>query len=269
MRRIAVVAAVGWGWIVWLGWSLADRRIAICGYGEEGCRIRATAARDAVLTHGLTVLLIGAVIAAVVAGGVLNRFRRPGSGVSAVNDARHLVSDRSRELWRSWRGRASRIDRQSIAIGAAILGLVVAAFAGLDRSSAWVGLGETPPPEATETAAEVTDGVTYEIQAPNGKTYRIDGPAGATDAQVRAQVLAGDPHASSPAPKLTPVDGNPFAVGQPPERSPAGTRNVTVTFADGSSHVYLKVPDQTTPDQVTQRAQRDFGKAVTAIDGGR
>lgn len=47
---------------------------------------------------------------------------------------------------------------------------------------------------------------TYEITAPNGKTYRIDGPAGASDAQVRAEVLRQFPEAfgrarAKPAPK--------------------------------------------------------------------
>lgn len=36
---------------------------------------------------------------------------------------------------------------------------------------------------------------TYEIKAPNGRTYRIEGPAGATDAQVRAEVLRQFPEA--------------------------------------------------------------------------
>lgn len=150
MRRIAIAAAVGWGWIVWLGWSLADRRIAICGYGEEACRLRATAARDAVLTHGLTVLLIGVVVVAMVAGGALNRFRRQGGTAPGANDARPLMSDGSGKVWRGWRGPAARVDRKSIALGAAILGLGAVAFAGLDRSAGWVGLGEEPAPEATE-----------------------------------------------------------------------------------------------------------------------
>lgn len=36
---------------------------------------------------------------------------------------------------------------------------------------------------------------TYEIKAPDGRTYRIDGPDGATDAQVRAEVLRQHPNA--------------------------------------------------------------------------
>lgn len=46
-------------------------------------------------------------------------------------------------------------------------------------------------------------------------------------------------------------------------------RNVTVTFDDGSTHSYQNIPDDVTPEQVTQRAQKDFGKTITAIDGGR
>jgi hypothetical protein len=42
---------------------------------------------------------------------------------------------------------------------------------------------------------------TYEMTAPNGRTYRIDGPAGATDAQVKAKILAQHPEAARAAPK--------------------------------------------------------------------
>jgi hypothetical protein len=47
------------------------------------------------------------------------------------------------------------------------------------------------------------------------------------------------------------------------------TRNITVTFDDGTSHVYQNAPDDLTPDMVQQRAQKDFGKTVTALDGGK
>lgn len=46
-------------------------------------------------------------------------------------------------------------------------------------------------------------------------------------------------------------------------------RNITVTFADGSTHVYQNAPDNVTPEQVSQRASRDFGKPVKSLDGGR
>ena len=46
-------------------------------------------------------------------------------------------------------------------------------------------------------------------------------------------------------------------------------RDITVTFDDGSTHVYQNAPDNLTPDVVSARAQQDFGKAVKALDGGR
>lgn len=46
-------------------------------------------------------------------------------------------------------------------------------------------------------------------------------------------------------------------------------RNITVTFEDGTTHVYQNAPDDVTPAQVEQRALGEFGKKVTALDGGR
>ena len=46
-------------------------------------------------------------------------------------------------------------------------------------------------------------------------------------------------------------------------------RNITVTFDDGTSHVYKNAPDNLTPDMVQTRAQKDFGKVVKSLDGGR
>jgi hypothetical protein len=46
-------------------------------------------------------------------------------------------------------------------------------------------------------------------------------------------------------------------------------RNITVTFEDGTTHVYQNAPDNLTPDMVQARAQQDFGKTITALDGGR
>ena len=46
-------------------------------------------------------------------------------------------------------------------------------------------------------------------------------------------------------------------------------RNITVTFDDGSTHVYKNTPDDVTPELVTARASKDFGKSVKSLDGGR
>jgi hypothetical protein len=46
-------------------------------------------------------------------------------------------------------------------------------------------------------------------------------------------------------------------------------RNITVTFTDGTNHVYQNAPDNLTPDMVQQRAQQDFGKTVASLDGGK
>lgn len=46
-------------------------------------------------------------------------------------------------------------------------------------------------------------------------------------------------------------------------------RNITVTFADGSTHIYQNAPDDVTPEQITARAQQEFGQEVAALDGGR
>lgn len=58
---------------------------------------------------------------------------------------------------------------------------------------------------------------TYRIQAPDGKTYRIDGPPGASDAEVRAQVIAQNPHLGEERPvvqpdtqKFDPLEGTPW-----------------------------------------------------------
>lgn len=46
-------------------------------------------------------------------------------------------------------------------------------------------------------------------------------------------------------------------------------RDITVTFADGTTHVYRGAPDDITPEAVSARAQKDFGKGVASLDGGR
>ena len=47
-------------------------------------------------------------------------------------------------------------------------------------------------------------------------------------------------------------------------------RDITVTFDDGSSHVYENAPDSISFDQALDRAKKDFSdRGITHIDGGR
>lgn len=47
-------------------------------------------------------------------------------------------------------------------------------------------------------------------------------------------------------------------------------RTITLSFNDGSTHVYQGAPDDITPEQVSQRAAEEFpGLSVTNIDGGK
>jgi hypothetical protein len=46
-------------------------------------------------------------------------------------------------------------------------------------------------------------------------------------------------------------------------------RTVTVTLEDGSKHTYQNAPDNITPEQIQQRAEKEFGAKVTSIDGGK
>jgi hypothetical protein len=47
-------------------------------------------------------------------------------------------------------------------------------------------------------------------------------------------------------------------------------RNVTVSFADGTTHQYSQVPDNVTPEQITARVAQEFsGQTIANIDGGR
>lgn len=65
----------------------------------------------------------------------------------------------------------------------------------------------------------------YEMKAPNGKSYRIPGPAGATDEQIRQEILrqypdaAGAPAATTPEPASSEI--------------PAARRNAVVDYISG------------------------------------
>lgn len=45
-------------------------------------------------------------------------------------------------------------------------------------------------------------------------------------------------------------------------------RDITVTFSDGTQHIYKNAPDDVSPEQAQSRAEQEFGKPVKALDGG-
>jgi len=50
----------------------------------------------------------------------------------------------------------------------------------------------------------------------------------------------------------------------------AMARDITVTFADGHKHQYLNTPESVTPEQIIDRASRDFpDRTLVNVDGGR
>ena len=75
---------------------------------------------------------------------------------------------------------------------------------------------------------------TYTIRAPNGKTYSIDGPPGATEAQVRAEIMRRDPSA-----------------GQPPKRRPfaAGVESAKTGLTKGLPYALEKQFGEVTPEE--------------------
>jgi hypothetical protein len=95
---------------------------------------------------------------------------------------------------------------------------------------------------------------TYEITAPNGKKYRIPGPAGATDEQIRAQVLKQFPEAensdalANAAPAVAPSNSIPAQAVDMAQSAAAG-------FGRGVGNVALTAQDW-------------LGKGLTAVGGG-
>lgn len=123
---------------------------------------------------------------------------------------------------------------------------------------------------------------TYEIQAPNGKMYSIEGPAGASDDQVRTEVLrqfpeagaAAAPSASAPARDTTaglhpgmlaakglPYIGAPLAVLTTPGGAQAAkeTARTTIPVAVGAATGGLSVPLQSAAQMATTYGMQKAG----------
>ena len=65
----------------------------------------------------------------------------------------------------------------------------------------------------------------YEMKAPNGQTYRIPGPDGATDEQIKQEILRQYPDAAAEGPAAAPEPA--------PSEIPAARRNAVVDYISG------------------------------------
>lgn len=92
---------------------------------------------------------------------------------------------------------------------------------------------------------------TYSISAPNGKTYSIDGPAGASDDQVRQQVMAQHPDAVSTA---------------APASAPKPAANDLVNRWQGLEPAKARaLIDQNMPKDAAQRARYQADPRIVAL----
>jgi len=176
VRRIVTLGLTGWAGIVGLSWWLADRRVALCGYDETACKVRATAARDTVLTSGLTVAL--ALILIVAAWSVLTR-RRTGPIEGTLFPKMQPIETARREAVR-----LAQVIRPSrgmlalvLAVAAFVLGLFFAGGFGGNRAAL---SGEDAPIEelglATGASSPV-DGDPYMAQGSDVAAEASDGAA--------------------------------------------------------------------------------------------
>ncbi len=88
MKWIALGTAIGWTGIVWLAYRLADARTGpLCHFDANYCDAKLLAARDAVLTGGLTVALAATALSAVLVVLRNERLNRPGQAPASTIQA--------------------------------------------------------------------------------------------------------------------------------------------------------------------------------------
>lgn len=144
VKRIVAGASIGWAGVVGLSWWLAHLRIDICGKASSSsatnCAVRATSARDDVLTSGLTVVLVGTILASFAWSAVR---ARQGGGQAMIRvrpsqPPRRPIREIASAVAASFRTGLSRTQR--VLVAAAML-MVFAAPAAL----AWMATDIAPP----------------------------------------------------------------------------------------------------------------------------
>jgi len=130
MKRIVAGGLLGWAGIVALGWWLAQQRIELCpgwpDYADKACVIRATAARDAVLTGGLTVALVGLLLVVAVKA----ILRRPRANMAqSAGEAMMRRKGPQAGRWLATLPKMWRTAGQGVSGGAYRRGSIIAALA--------------------------------------------------------------------------------------------------------------------------------------------
>lgn len=91
----------------------------------------------------------------------------------------------------------------------------------------------------------------YRMPAPDGKTYRIEGPVGATDDQIKAEIIRQNPHLAEPAPTEAPAP------------APAPKESVTKP----REYEALEVPGEAIVNAPASawKTAKNFGKLVAGV----
>ena len=189
MKRIALVGFTGWAGIVWLAYRLADARLGgLCHSMPQYCDPKLVAQRDAVLTNGLTVALVGLLAFMLVT-------RQP--------DQRARLSRLPPILPAMFNAVRSRSWLIGVAVAAALLSIVWF----IARPGNWLG-HEVAPTDAPSIVA--SDDVTapadaYAISASAANAAAADAPADATAYEDAPKAAAED---------IQPAEDEPTPAGQ-------------------------------------------------------
>jgi hypothetical protein len=244
MKRIAAAGLAGWTLIVALAWWLADQRIGVCDYSDGRCELRAVAARDTVLVHGLTVALVALLALAFVIW-VRNRRMNPANHIEAGSTGparRQFPSAKSLAVaWRSHLLASLRAGSKLVRIDAIRLAGLATAFAvvfmlGWSAHLRWIE--RTPAdapvpghPNSRSITVRFTDGTSHVYQnVPDTVTPQQAIERAQRDSGKAVVMLDFSAHAASDAssgadpkstkgadadarktPTITPIDHEPFA----------------------------------------------------------